>query len=152
MKYVALFLMMVSVAVSAGTPYVWKSSTTVPQETVQAAARIASQSTRYPIPDSLPIAVVMTSAEMEALVPNAYGLVAYKDPTRIMLNVDIPSDLRFAVLVHEMVHIMQIHAGRIPVDCHSNMANELEAYAASAGFLARSGNTHVPVSVNFRCP
>jgi hypothetical protein len=132
--------------------YVWGSGTTVPVELVQRAAIIASKLTRYPVPQTLPVAHVLTDAEMDAIMPDTYGLVAYRDPSRILLNVNIPSDRRFAVLVHEMVHVMQSHAGRVPFDCHTNAANELEAYSAAMAYLTISGNTHIPLTVHFSCP
>lgn len=132
-------------------PYAWSAGTIVPVKTVEMAARIASDITRYEVPNPLPTALVLTSAEMDAMLPGNYGLVRYKDSTKIFLNVDIPSDTRFAVLVHEMVHIMQIRAGLAPADCLSSVANELEAYSAGTRYLAAAG-IHIPITVALSCP
>lgn len=152
MKCVAVFLtLMLSGAVSA-QPYVWSANTTIPAPIVQRAAEIAAKVARYPVPKPLPTVYVLTDAAMDAVRPNIHGFVRYNDPGRVFLNADMPADVRFAVLVHEMVHVMQARAGRHPFDCHSNMANELEAYSASSWYLTLSGNSHVPMRVEFSCP
>lgn len=150
MKYVALLLLFVSSAMAADAPYTWAAGTMVPEATVKMAASIAAKITGYNVPDPLPAAYVLKDADMDAMLPETYGIVVYKDPTKIFLNEIIPSDTRFAVLVHEMVHVMQARVGLIPTNCMSNAANELEAYSASARFLAAAGLL-IPIAIKIEC-
>lgn len=150
MKYVALFLLSIMSAFAGETPYEWKAGTIVPTETVALAAAVAEKATRYQIANPLPTVYVLSAEDMDAMLPGNYGLVRYSDPTRVYLNEIIPANIRFAVLVHELVHIMQARSGVVPTDCLSNAANELEAYSASYRYLSVAG-VKAPVHIRFEC-
>lgn len=150
--FAAIAALSLSAAHSAAND--WYVGLTVPQETVQRYLSVTSKLTRYPRPGFIPTVVVISDEEAtKAVGYPVYGFVRYDRPQIVYLNVDIPVELRPAVLVHELTHVLQSANGHIPNGtCIGFQSNELEAHAASTRFLALIGRGNMPLALpNFSC-
>lgn len=94
---------------------------------------IASEMTRYEIPRTRPVVLVMPSGFLPA---GALGMFDIDDPRYILVSADTPRELQETVLVHEYVHYLQWAAGVIPKNqtCEQRAFIEAEAYVASYRF------------------
>lgn len=108
--------------------------------------KYASELSRYPLIGRQPVVLVLP----DGLLPKVYGLFRPDTPEFIYVNESTPAALQRSVLVHELVHYLQFHAGVLPEQpsCHERAALEAEAYIASFRFeLKYLGGALMPLDV-----
>jgi len=133
----------------------WQNGQVIFGEAIAPLAAEAARLTRYPVPDKLPDILIVDDETMGALgcPSRCLGLVHMQEPEVIYLNVSTPQELRSAIVVHELVHIMQSYAGRnLDGTCLAFQSNELEAHATSARFLWERGYRGELPLPSFSCP
>lgn len=105
----------------------------MPEQNVEAFIQAASEMSRYPVPKSRPIVMLVPAATMAGL----YGRFNYATPEVLQISDATPQDMLATVVLHEMVHYLQYHAGVLPdrmPTCAERAAFEAEAYVAAFRF------------------
>lgn len=156
-KLLSLILAITFSAVALADTPGWQTGAVASQNAVQQVLAVALKlNPQYKAPPFLPVMLVVEDATLSGKIcPDGsckvWGAVEYAKPEVIYLNVTTPPELREAVMVHEMVHVLQAASGHIPSDCYTAQADELEAHAAGMRYLSAQGFTGEINLPDFSC-